>query len=61
MPCTGAASKGGTFVNIGRPEKINYQVYILQLLLDDNGKEVGREYSTKFYTWRFRPEVQHHM
>ena len=61
MPCTGAASKGGTFVNTGRPEKINYQVYILQLLLDDNGKEVGREYSTKFYTWRLRPEVQHHM
>ena len=22
VPCTGAASKGGTFVNIGRPEKI---------------------------------------
>ena len=32
MPCTGAARKGGTFVNIGRPEKNNYQVYILKLL-----------------------------
>ena len=31
VPCTGAASKGGTFVNIGRPKK-NYQVYILKLL-----------------------------
>ena len=58
MPCTGAASKGGTFVNIGRPEKIIIR-FIYENYMDDIGKEGrGVGYSTQFCTWRLRPEVQ---
>ena len=45
MPCTGAASKGGTFVNIGRPEKIIIR-FTYQNYMDDIGKE-GREGGTQ--------------